>query len=923
MTQFSKFSFQPGVIIGKRGENLARGIFMDVSDWITQYGAGSFSIIHQRSADSYPYIITPTLTDGKLYWAFSNIDTAYAGRGKAEVRYTVGSTLAKSVTFETMVSDCLENPGTAPDPYEDWLDTLEELADTISGQVAVHNANASAHNTLFAAKQNATDNSLSTTSKTVVGAINELESTKGTYSKPAGGIPLSDLEKTVPSLEGKPETWVLNASPDVSTSASFANLSFVSDGTTFNRITIENGVIVYSYSGQGAYAVNAYSAGVWSDEDLKTVVFSKATSGGLLTWLTANAVKQTVSSGFPVGQDVILKNGNTPVYPLTKQANVDGLLTALAAKQDKLIAGQNITIAADGKTISATGGSTEPFIATYGVTTLSAIESAINAGSPVFVCYNNVYYYPLTGYIPHVYAFFGSDIGDPGSWGHVFASVDSSDDWNQYTHPLVTALGSDSTDLEFPSAKAVYNAVSPKYTKPAGGIPSSDLASGVIPDITGKQDKTDNTLATTSKTVVGAIGELKGDFVKYQNYTFNNYGQENLLRYATWIEGYYIQPSNGVPDVNASYSATGYIEIDNSKQYLCEVSGATWYYAFYDENKTYISGDAIAGNYYWNLANTVKYCRVSMQTAAIDHNSLHITNIQQKLNPNIKVEKTSILSDTTSITVSKDGTKQYTSIRQALESITDNSESHKYIVEFYGDGTHYDVASEFSASERQNLYGLTIPDYTSLIGIGGREKCILDCTITSAEANRTFSALNMKTTSAIKGFTVIGTYTRNVLHHDFGTVTNGTSIIEDCTFIGSNIDLHYTCSSGILSGCRYVYKNCIFENDTAPYTYSCHNGQYFIDSANIEFYNCRFKPTGDSGFSVRLGSIINNAGSINCNCILKGCKIPIQLLLDEESAEVYGRGILWKVIGYANDITATHIDNTDGLDYSANIDLIN
>ena len=419
------------------------------------------------------------------------------------------------------------------------------------------------------------------------------------------------------------------------------------------------------------------------------------------------------------------------------------------------------------------------------------------------------------------------------------------------------------------------------------------------------------------------VSEVKSDLVTYQDYTFSNYGKENLLKYAVWIDGYYIQPSNGTTDVHASYSSTDYIELDNSKQYLCEVSGATWHYAFYDEDKVYIRGESIAGNYYWNLENNVKYCRVSMQTSAIPNNSLHISHIQQKLNPNIKVEKSSVLSDTTIITVAKDGTMEFTSLRQALESITDSSETHKYIVEFYGDGSHYDIAAEYSLVERQSLNGLTIPDYTTLVGIGGREKCIINCTFTSDESNRVFSALNMKTTSGIKGFTVVGRYTRNTLHHDFGDITNGTSVIENCTFIGSNLNLHYVCASGLFSGCKYIYKNCIFINETNVYTYSCHNGENFINTGFVEFENCRFKPTGDSGFSVRLGSITNQAHNINCVCVLKGCKIPIQLLLNEESAEFYGRGILWKVIGYANDITSTHIENTDGLDYSDNIDLIN
>lgn len=57
----------------------------------------------------------------------------------------------------------------------------------------------------------------------------------------------------------------------------------------------------------------------------------------------------------------IVKDKGTPVTYAPKahthaQADVTGLADALSAKQDKLVAGEGIAIAADGKTISATGG---------------------------------------------------------------------------------------------------------------------------------------------------------------------------------------------------------------------------------------------------------------------------------------------------------------------------------------------------------------------------------------------------------------------------------------------------------------------------------------------------------------------------------------------------------------------------------------
>jgi len=47
----------------------------------------------------------------------------------------------------------------------------------------------------------------------------------------------------------------------------------------------------------------------------------------------------------------------------------------------------------------------------------------------------------------------------------------------------VTSLSNSSTDTQYPSAKAVYDIVDAKYTKPIDGIPASDLALDVIPDV--------------------------------------------------------------------------------------------------------------------------------------------------------------------------------------------------------------------------------------------------------------------------------------------------------------------------------------------------------------------------------------------------------------------------------------------------------
>ena len=68
------------------------------------------------------------------------------------------------------------------------------------------------------------------------------------------------------------------------------------------------------------------------------------------------------------------------------------------------------------------------------------------------------------------------------------------------------AIDSNSQDSIATALSNLNTAIGNKYTKPSGGIPASDLASGVIPDISGKQDAP--TLAGTAGQVLGLNNSL-------------------------------------------------------------------------------------------------------------------------------------------------------------------------------------------------------------------------------------------------------------------------------------------------------------------------------------------------------------------------------------------------------------------------------
>lgn len=116
--------------LGRRGENQARKVVFDVlGKWREGYGEGVASLIVQRNGDAQPYPVTVTEDDGALVWMVSSVDTAVAGEGAAELRYTVGDTIVKSQIYKTRVRETLEDSGETPPPaYQSWVDEVLQAA---------------------------------------------------------------------------------------------------------------------------------------------------------------------------------------------------------------------------------------------------------------------------------------------------------------------------------------------------------------------------------------------------------------------------------------------------------------------------------------------------------------------------------------------------------------------------------------------------------------------------------------------------------------------------------------------------------------------------------------------------------------------------------------------------------------------------
>ena len=251
-------------------------------------------------------------------------------------------------------------------------DTISDLEAIRTGAAKGATALQSVPNTYrTAAAQDVIDNGLSDR----VSAIEGKEADwNGKYSKPADGIPKTDLESAVQTSLDKADS-ALQSVPSTYRTAS-------------EQDTIDSGK-VDKVTGKGL-STNDYTDAAKAKVDALAPV---ATSGSYddLTdkpTIPAPVTEQTVSGwGFTKNTGTYSKpTGGIPKADLANdvQASLGKAETALqehqslsayrtsadqdvidGSKQDKLIAGENITIAEDGKTISATGGSSVPKPLTY------------------------------------------------------------------------------------------------------------------------------------------------------------------------------------------------------------------------------------------------------------------------------------------------------------------------------------------------------------------------------------------------------------------------------------------------------------------------------------------------------------------------------------------------------------------------------
>lgn len=113
------------ILLGRCGENLARTVEIDVSEYLKEYPGAVVTLLHRRHGESGIYAVAAELRDGCLVWQPTSADTAIVGDGEAEVRVTMDGVLAKSKILSTVVGKSLTGQETdVPEASKGWVDAV-------------------------------------------------------------------------------------------------------------------------------------------------------------------------------------------------------------------------------------------------------------------------------------------------------------------------------------------------------------------------------------------------------------------------------------------------------------------------------------------------------------------------------------------------------------------------------------------------------------------------------------------------------------------------------------------------------------------------------------------------------------------------------------------------------------------------------
>ena len=367
---------------------------------------------------------------------------------------------------------------------------------------------------------------------------------------------------------------------------------------------------------------------------------------------------------------------------------------------------------------------------------------------------------------------------------------------------------------------------------------------------------------------------------------------KNRFNKDTITTGYYYDSATGSKLANASFCYSDYIEVNPLEDIILNKTGC--HACFYDNTKTFVSGSLEPA---FTIPTDIKYMIVSTVATTAPTMQVELGTVSTTYESfAYKVAKKDITGAIEIITqvVKTDGTGDFTNLSSAIASITDSSETKKYVVEIH-EGT-YDVFSTLTPTEL-SATGIILPDYVDLKGIGDKSKIILKGelldTATLDESTR-LSPLNIQKNNNLYNLTITAKNCRYAVHADnSNTFKNYEQHIENCTFehFGNAVGLWanwIAWAEGTASGAKEYFKNCTFKGSGG---FSTHGAVNYTEPTLHEFDNCQFISESSSLL------LISSASTKINKVVLKGCAFTKYIQLTIAS----GTEIEYEVTGYANN----------------------
>ena len=293
-------------------------------------------------------------------------------------------------------------------------------------------------------------------------------------------------------------------------------------------------------------------------------------------------------------------------------------------------------------------------------------------------------------------------------------------------------------------------------------------------------------------------------------------------------------------------------------------------YATYYQGSVQIAADRRGSNGYFPHVITADCSQVSIVIAGSQYTTgqtlkLHAYRINGEVKPKI-------------VTVKKDGTGMYTTIKEAVESITDaNAVTNPYVIEVYPgvydtlEGyTDEEIASADTGGSytQTSFVGVKLTDGMSIRGMGTRDDVILSAELSTAtwtnDVRKNISTLNIQGSGSIENMTILGKNIRYCVHDDFQNPTNtrGKRVLRNLKFGGSNLAYapqFTTYGAGMATPRDYVIEHCDFGYDLG------------IHSQGSYQFGCVIRLDHCSGCRFRIGDYAANENDAVNQVIINDC----------------------------------------------------